>query len=100
MSTQLNENECILKILDIEANQVDYRVVKHGIWNRVAGFEKYRDKSQIHEDIYGCEILAEMKDAGIEVEKEVSDLLEEIQLLCDKYECPYWRIINVVYENK
>jgi hypothetical protein len=96
---QIDDEYAVLRILDIAANQVDHTKVQHGIWNRVAGFEEYVDKSQLHENIYSAEVLQKMWDAGVQPDKEVVDLLEEIQLLCDQYECSYWRVIDIKFEN-
>lgn len=93
---QLNHEDCILKILDIPADQVDHKVIQHGLWNRIAGFSEYTDKS-LHEDIYNAEILQNMENAGIQLEKSVALLLEEIQILCETCNCSYFRIVDLPF---
>ncbi len=95
---QIDEEYGILKILDINANQVDHKVVKYGLWNRLAAFEEYTDKSQLHESIYSGEILKNLNDRGIAVDDDVCSLLIEIEDLCYKYECSYWRIIDIPFK--
>lgn len=85
---QVNEDECIVKILDIDSNQVDEKFIE-----RISGKQIYTDEGGcVWEHIYS----AEMDDKCSEEELElIEDTLDQIKLLCHKYRCPYWRIINI-----
>lgn len=90
---QIDPEEDILKVLDIDWNQVKH--IEH-LRFRLECFEGYIDADS-NEHIYPLLILDHMDEQDLlpKLETEIWNLLKEIRELCDKHECSYWRIINI-----
>ncbi len=98
---KVDRSEYILKVLDINANQVEH--IKGGLWNRLAGLAEYIDTTSCAEHMYSCEILDKLHgcipetDQLSEEDKVLIGTLVEIQSLCEKYSCSYFRLIDLPF---
>ncbi len=89
---QIDEDNAILKILDIDSNQVSTDLEQV-----IAGCEMYEDTNiGLLEHIYTSDICELVHEKGREISEDVDNELKEIEQLCNKYECAYWRLINII----
>lgn len=88
MSIQIEEEE-IVKILSIEANQLPIDVREWVKWEYT-----YRDMV-LKEHLYPVELLEDMDKQQLEaLPEKVISTIQEIEVLCNQYGASYWRIIQ------
>lgn len=87
---QVDENNCILKILNIRDNQVSTDFLN---WLETSFLHTYEDRGYPQENMYDLEkVRIKM---GIIEEELWEEEVNQIEELMNNRDCSYWRIIKI-----
>jgi len=86
---QLDEEYCILKVLDIQEDQIP-----ESLLYVVKTSPMYIDQNEyLKEDIYSADVRNKIGESNLLGEDDLQ-ALSEIEQLCNKYDCSYFRFIT------